>query len=266
MNTRVDIFFRLGRWSLIRLSLLADILVILTGAFKNSLLLARHGNAAVRKVLFKQIYFTGFEAAGIIVTIAVLLGTVIITQVVSLVGDNGSLTGKILVWVVLRELAPLLTAMVVIARSGTAIAAELGSMKINGEIDSLEMMGIPAERYLILPRVMGVTLSVVILTFYFVMSSCAASFLVASIGWHIPYQQFVQGIMLSLGATEIIVLVSKSLAFGMFIPAICCCYGLNVGRSATEIPQAATKAVMTSLFAVFFLDGLITCLASLSSP
>jgi phospholipid/cholesterol/gamma-HCH transport system permease protein len=265
MNNRADMFFRLGRWSLIRLTLVVDVLVMLARAFRNFLILARHGNAAVRKVLFKQIYFTGLEAAGIVVTIAVLLGAVIITQVVSLVGNNGSLTGKILVWVVLRELAPLLTAIIVTARSGTAIAAELGSMKINGEIDSLEMMGIPAERYLILPRVVGVTLSVVILTSYFVMSSCVASFLVASIGWHIPYQQFVQGIMLSLGATEIIVLVSKSLAFGMFIPAICCCYGLSVGRSATEIPQAATKAVMTSLFAVFLLDGLITCLASLSS-
>jgi phospholipid/cholesterol/gamma-HCH transport system permease protein len=264
MSERPDIFVRLGRWSLIRLTLASDIIAMLGQALKNLLPSLRHGNAAIRKVLFKQIYFTGLEASGIIVTIAVILGAVIITQVVSLVGNNGSLTGKILVWVVLRELAPLLTAIIVIARSGTAIAAELGSMKINGEIDAIEMLGIPADRYLILPRILGVTISVVILTFYFVLSSCIASFLIASFGWHIPYQQFVQGIMLSLGSAEIIVLFSKSLIFGLFVSAICCCYGLSVGRSATEIPQAATKAVMTSLFAVFFLDGLITYLASLS--
>ncbi len=264
MNNSSDIFGRLGRWSLIRLSLVSDVLVLLVRASRNLLPALRHGNAAIRSVLFKQIYFTGLEASGIIVTIAVLLGAVIITQVVSLVGNNGSLTGKILVWVVLRELAPLLTAIIVIARSGTAIAAELGSMKINGEIDAIEMLGIPADRYLILPRVMGVTLSVIILTFYFVLSSCIASFLIASFVWHIPYQQFVQGIMLSLGAAEVTVLVCKSIVFGLFVSAICCCYGLNVGRSATEIPQAATKAVMTSLFAVFFLDGVITYLASLT--
>jgi phospholipid/cholesterol/gamma-HCH transport system permease protein len=233
-------------------------------AFGNLFPVLRHGNAAIRSVLFRQIYFTGLEAAGIIVTIAMLLGAVIISQVVSLVGANGSLTGRILVWVVLRELAPLLTAIIVIARSGTAIAAELGSMKINGEIDALEMLGIPSDRYLILPRILGVTLSVVILTFYFVLSSFMAGFLISSFGWHIPYQQFVQGIMLSLGAGEVIVLFSKSLIFGLFVSATCCCYGLNVGRSATEIPQAATKAVMTSLFAVFFLDGLITYLSSIS--
>lgn len=264
MNNRAEIFVSLGRWSLIRLALVSDILALLGQAARNILPSLRYGSAAIRKVLFKQIYFTGLEASGIIVTIAVILGAVIITQVVSLVGTNGSLTGKILVWVVLRELAPLLTAIIVIARSGTAIAAELGSMKINGEIEAIEMLGIPADRYLILPRVMGVAGSVVILTFYFVLSSCIASFLIASFVWHIPYQQFVQGIMQSLGATEVIVLLSKSLAFGLVIPATCCCYGLGVGRSATEIPQAATKAVMTSLFAVFFLDGLITYLVSLS--
>ena len=264
MTEWADIFVRLGRWSLIRLTLVSDIIVMLGRAFRNFLPALRHGNAAISKVVFKQIYFTGLEASGIIVTIAVLLGAVIITQVVSLVGNDGSLTGKILVWVVMRELAPLLTAIIVIARSGTAIAAELGSMKINGEIDAIEMLGIPADRYLIMPRILGVTISVVILTFYFVLSACMASFLIASIGWHIPYQQFVQGIMLSLGATEVIMLFSKSLVFGLFVSATCCCYGLGVGRSATEIPQAATKAVMTSLFAVFFLDGVITYLASLT--
>jgi len=264
MNSRADIFARLGRWSLIRLSLVLEIIVMLGQALKNVLPVLRSGYAATSIVFLKQIYFTGLQASGIIVTIAAILGAVIITQVVSLVGNNGSLTGKILVWVVLRELAPLLTAIIVIARSGTAIAAELGSMKINGEIEAIEMLGIPADRYLILPRILGVSVSVVILTFYFVLCSCVASFLVASFVWHIPYQQFVQGIMLSLGVEEVIILFSKSLFFGLFIPATCCCYGLAVGRSATEIPQAATKAVMTSLFAVFFLDGLITYLASIS--
>jgi len=103
---------------------------------------------------------------------------------------------------------------------------------------------------LILPHILGVTTSVVILTFYFVLSSCFASFLIASLGWHIPYQQFVRGIMLSLGATEVIVLFSKSVIFGLFVSATCC-YGLSVGYSVTEFPKVATKAVMTSLFAVF---------------
>jgi len=167
-------------------------------------------------------------------------------------------TGKVLVWVVFRELGPLLTALIVVARSGTAIAAELGSMKINGELEALEMLGIPGERYLILPRIAGVAAAVVVLTAYFVLTAFVGGFLIASLGHHIPYGQFVQGVVASLGLGEVVVLGIKACAFGLAIPVICCHAGLSVGSSATEIPQAATRAVITSLFAIVLLDGLIT--------
>lgn len=254
----------MGRWAITRFIVIAEIIQIIIDALRDYLAAFRQGRTAIRLVFLKQVYFTGFEGSGIIVSIAVILGTVIIAQVVSLVGNDGSLTGKILVWVVLRELAPLLTAVIIIARSGTAIAAELGTMKINGEIDALEMMGIPTRRYLIMPRIMGVTTSFVVLTLYFVLTAFIGSFIIASLGWHLPYDQFIQGILSSLRITEVVTLFAKSVLFGLFVSATCCCYGLSVGRSATEIPQAATRAVMTSLFAVFLLDGLITYLSSLS--
>jgi len=254
----------LGHWFLVKVLFLYDVFQMLVQAFANSFRAVRQGTSAIKMVLLKQIYFTGFEAAKIIISIAVIIGTVIIAQIASLVGNNGSLTGKILVWVVLRELAPLLTAIVVIARSGTAIAAELGAMKINGEIEAIEMLGIPTSRYLVMPRIMGVTTAVVVLTIYFVLTSFIGSFLVVSFGWHMPYQQFIQGIVSSLGLKEVVVLLVKSTLFGLFVSTTCCWYGLSVDRSATEIPQAATKAVMTSLFTVFVLDGLITYLSSIT--
>ncbi|QEM68280.1 ABC transporter permease [Geobacter sp. FeAm09] len=254
-------FSALGRWAIIRFSIVMDILATMGRAGRS--VLSLEGRAAVRAVFMKQIYFTGLEASGIIMTIALILGTVIITQVVSLVGDNGFLTGKILVWVVLRELAPLLTAIVVIARSGTAIAAELGAMKINGEIEALETMGIPSEHYLIFPRVAGVTVSVVILTVYFVLTAFIGSFLIASVGWHVPYEQFIQGILAALGVKEVVVPLFKSVLFGLCTSATCCCFGLSVDRSVTEVPQVATKGVMASLFIVFFMNALVTYLSSL---
>lgn len=222
------------------------------------------GNPAIRTVLLKQIYFTGLEAAKIIILVALILGTVIVSQVLGLLGGaNGSLTGKVLVWVVFLELGPLLTAMIVIARSGTAIATELGSMKINGEITVLERLGIHPERYLLLPRVIGVSASVALLTVYFVLTAFIGGFLLVSIGRHVPYDLFLQGIIASLGLREVAVLAIKTVAFGTIIPLICCNAGMSVGTSATEIPQAATRAVITSLFSVFVLDGLITYLSSL---
>lgn len=262
-DSGVDLPRRIGGWLLSRFSFLADIvsrfILFLKCVFTSPSL----GNPAIRAVMHKQLYFTGLEAWKIIILVALILGTVIVSQVVGLVGGgNGSLTGKVLVWVVFRELAPLLTAMIVIARSGTAIATELGSMKINGEIDALELMGIPAERYLIVPRIVGVTTSVCLLTIYFVLTAFIGGFLIVSLGRHIPYDQFLQGIVTSLGLREVVVLAVKALCFGMAIPLICCQAGMTVGSSATEIPQAATRAVINSLFVVFLLDGLITYMAS----
>ena len=261
-TNQITMINSLGRFFLVRVLLLIDIVGMLTLAFRNALRACTHGTVAIRMVLLRQIYFTGLDAAYIIIVISVIIGTVIIAQVESLVGDNGSLTGKILVWVVLRELAPLLTAIIVIARSGTAIATELGAMKINGEIESIEMLGISADSYLVMPRIAGVTASIVILTVYFVLTVFVGSFIIANIVWHIPYDHLFQGIMASLGIKEIVMLFSKSIFFGLFISSTCCWYGLGVGQSATEIPQAATRAVMTSLFTVFVLDGLITYLVS----
>lgn len=257
-------FTSLGRIFVARMSIVYDVLSLLVQALGNMLTFFGQGRVPTRLVLYKQIFFTGLQAVSIIVSIAVILGTVIIAQVVSLVGANGSLAGKVLVWVVLRELAPLLTAMIVIARSGTAIATELGYMRINGEIDAIEMMGIPSARYLILPRVCGVTVAVVVLAVYFVLTAFAGGFAVASLVWHISYDQFSQGILASLGPNEIVVFFCKSVLFGLFVSAACCCYGLRVHKSSTEVPQMATRAVITSLFLIFFLDGLVTYLSSLA--
>lgn len=254
---------RLGAWVLHRILLCGTLSRYFLQTVISLISSPSLGNPAIRAVLMKQLYFTGFEAVKIILMVALIVGTVIVSQVVGLVGGgNGSLTGKVLVWVVFLELAPLLTAMIVIARSGTAIAAELGAMKINGEIAVLERLGIPAERYLLLPRMVGVCLSVMFLTIYFVLTAFAGGFLIVSVGHHIPYDQFIQGIVASLGLREVAVLASKGCAFGLIIPLICCNAGMSVGTSATEIPQAATRAVIASLFSVFVLDGMITYLSS----
>ncbi len=262
-ETYLPIFERLGSWILGRWQFFVRLLRQMLQVIFLLVTPPSINNSAISTVLFKQVYFTGLEAARIILLVALIVGTVIVSQVVGLVGGgNGSLTGKVLVWVVFLELGPLLTAIIVIARSGTAIAAELGSMKINGEIAALEQLGIQPERYLLLPRVLGVSASVVVLTIYFVLTAFIGGFLIVSLGHHIPYDQFIQGIVASLGLREVVVLTVKACSFGLMIPLICCNAGLSVGASATEIPQAATRAVITSLFSVFFMDGLITYLSS----
>ena len=212
----------------------------------------------VRSVLYKQIYFTGIEALGTIIVIGTLIGIVIITQVANIVGLNAPLTGKILIWTVVRELGPLFAAIIIIARSSTAISSELSSMKINRELDSLRTMGINPIDYLIVPRIVGVTVSVFILAFYFQVMAIAGGLVFTSIFWETPFFQHLKGIFSTLNFFEVMVSMSKSLVFGLIISAVTCYQGLSVHSSITEIPKAATKAVMQSLFLVLILDGVIT--------
>lgn len=220
------------------------------------------GNPASRKVLLKQIYFTGFESAKVIIVIALSIGTIIIAQSILLVGSgNASITAKALIWIVIREIGPLLTALIVIARSGAAISTELGSMKINGEIDTLVGLGISPISYLVLPRIISGILSVFALTIYFETAAIMGGFLVASIGWHLPAEQFFQGLYNTLTVQQLVISGVKSSLFGLIITITACQQGLSVGRSATMIPQAATRAVMSSILMVFIVDGIFAILA-----
>lgn len=221
-------------------------------------------NPAVNSVFTKQVYFTGIEAWPQLSIIATMIGIGIITQVGNLAGRNAELTGKILIWTVVREIGPLFSAIIIIARSGTAVVSELGSMKISGELDNLKTMGINPREYLILPRIAGVTMSIFILTFYFQMMAIAGGVVISAVFFlDVPLIQHIKGILSALRFLDVIVSTSKSLVFGAVISTIVCYQGLSVSHSITQIPQAATRAVMQCLFLVFVFDGLITFLSVL---
>ena len=256
-------FIAIGRTILCFINFAFDLAGMICRSWLDGVAALRAGIRPVREVFLKQIYFTGLQASSIILAVAALIGIVIITQVMSF-GDagSGSLAGKVLVWVVIREIAPLLTAIIVIARSGTAIAAELGQMKLAGEISVLESLGIPPSQYLVMPRIAGVTASVIILSTYFALASLAGGGILVCTAWQIPLEQIAQGFTAAMTLSDLVQLFTKGACFGIFISAICCRQGLRVGQSATQIPQAATAAVIQSFFAVFILDGVLTFLFS----
>ncbi|MBW2053961.1 MAG: ABC transporter permease [Deltaproteobacteria bacterium] len=212
----------------------------------------------VRQVLYRQIYFTGIEAVSKVAAVGALIGIVIITQVANIVGLNALLVGKILVWIVVRELGPLFSAIIIIARSSTAIASELGSMQVNGEVDSLRIMGIDPIEYLIVPRILGVTLCVYVLAFYFQLGAVIGGLILSSLFLDILFLQQLGNIFSAVGLFEIIISFIKCLVFGLLITSSSCYHGLRVRSSITEIPQATTRSVMQSLVLIFVFDGIIT--------
>ncbi len=214
----------------------------------------------VRNVLQRQIYFTGVQALGALTLIALIAGIVITTQITSLVGSHSSLTARILLWTLVRELGPLLSAIVVIARSSTAMASELAMMRIRGELDNLRRLGIDPLDYLIVPRVIGMTVSMIAITFYFQMIAIVAGLGFAALVGEFSFIQSLSSVFDLLDLTEVLASLVKALVFGVVIAGTSCLYGLRVQPSVTDLPRAVTRAVLQNIVMLFLLDAVITYL------
>ncbi len=223
--------------------------------------------APMKNVLARQILFTGLEATGFVSLIAVIVGALVVVQAQYWLMRLGqaSLIGPILTAVVLRELGPLLTNFVVIARSGTAISTELANMKVHGEVRALDAMGIDPFVYLVIPRVLGVAASTFCLTILFLAVTFVGGFAcmwVIELG-DIDMGLFFGNIIGAVTVRDVFSLLAKSIVPGLLTGALCCDEGLSVGPAATEVPIAATRGVMRSVGALFIVSLLISLMAYL---
>jgi phospholipid/cholesterol/gamma-HCH transport system permease protein len=155
-----------------------------------------------------------------------------------------------------------ITGFVVIARSGSAIAAEIATMMVNDEISAIEMQGINTLKFVVFPRVIGTCLSMVMLTIYFNAIGLLGGFAVGNLYAGITFNTFQTYIINAISMLDILTSVGKSAIFGLFISAVSIYYGFQA-FALTQIPQMTTKAVVSSIFFLFILDILITVTLSL---
>lgn len=203
-------------------------------------------------VISAQIYFTGFQAMPLISFLALAAGGVTILQSsanLSILGGTNIL-GNILVAIVVRELGPLLTALVVIARSGTAVASEVGNMRANREIEALESMGINPLSFIVFPRLIGGVISVMVLSFYFNIVALGGGFLLTKLMHDMSAYYYTDLLLNALGPEDIWIFLLKSSFSGFVIFIVSCYHGMSVKRSPTEVPIVTTQAVMNSIIYV----------------
>lgn len=237
----------------------------LWGTFWEAVAGARAPGAAAKQktrgVALQQVFFTGFQALPLVSAIAVFVGaTTIIQTRLMAPAMPGEMVGKILVAAIVRELAPLVTAIVVAGRSGTAIATELGNMKANLEVLALSSLGIDPPRFVVWPRLIGSIVSVLVLTIYFAMIAILGGFLIASFISSPSFDSIRSGFQEALRPTDLFLFLAKGVGLGTTIGVVCCHYGLRVQTSPTEVPQAASRAVMLSLFSAVALNTAATVL------
>jgi phospholipid/cholesterol/gamma-HCH transport system permease protein len=228
---------------------------------------ARAWPRTVRNVLARQILFTGYEAVTFVATVAVMVGLSVVLQTQLWLNRLGqsALLGPVLVMVVVREVGPLLANFIVIGRSGTAIATELGNMNVNGEVRVLDAQGLDPFTYLIIPRVLGVAISVFCLTVVFVVVSFISGYLsglLLGAGSGRP-GVFFDSVIGAIRPSDVLNLLAKTWIPGLLTGTICCVEGLSISTAVTEVPQAATRAVVRSITALFVSSALVSLLTYL---
>lgn len=203
-----------------------------------------------RRVYLKQVYFSGVQSLPLVLLVGAAVAGIIIGQLRNF-GESPKESIEILLTITLDELAPLLTAFLITARSAPAMASELATMQANSEVRLLARLGIPALDYLVVPRVTGMATGALLLGIYFSFAASVAGSLFAS-GVHFFDSLWMLAESLRIGV--VLVCLVKCVLFGAAISLVACQTGLATHGSYTEVPIAASRAVVRGLAFVLVID------------
>jgi len=236
-----------------------DITAISYFSFRELFITPASRRRAMLRVAAQQIVLTGVDALPMVAAVALLLGSVMIIQAGVNLHTVGAedLLGTMMVVVLIRELGPLLTAFVVIGRSGAAMCTELGDLQVGMQVKALHAMGIRILGFVVLPRMIAVVLAMMCLTIYFDLIAVMGGIAVATFTLGAPFAVFLDTLERSLGVTDVFITAMKGGLFGLAVAAICCHHGLSVRHAATEVPQATIRAILGSVTVCVLLDLLL---------
>lgn len=257
--SRID---QLGRFVTQNLEYTARVFMMVYLSLRATVLDQAQGLRTITGVIAAQVYFTGWQALPLITAMALTTGTILILQgLTNLTLLGGSdMIGNFLVVALSRETGPLLTALVVIARSGTAVASEVGNMRANREIEALESMGINPLSMIVFPRVVGGVISVLCLAFYFNFIALLGGFFFSRFFHNIPFSFYSESLTNAFAKEDLMIFLLKNSFSGMIIFVVCCYQGLSVKKSPHEVPQVTTQAVVNSVLYVVIFNLAVTAL------
>ncbi|MBF0183631.1 MAG: ABC transporter permease [Magnetococcales bacterium] len=210
--------------------------------------------------LLKQIHFIGIRSLFVIVLTAIFAGMVLALQgyyTLTRFGAEGML-GPAVALSIIRELGPVLSGLMVTGRAGSALAAELGIMRIREQVDALEVMGISSLQYLVVPRILAGLISLPILTVIFDVIGILGGYLIAVQLLEMSSGVYFSGIESAVVMRDITTGLIKAVSFGLIVTWICTFKGYHAKRGAEGVSQATTSAVVLSSVLILVCDYFIT--------
>ncbi len=254
----VDFLVRLGKWS-----------AMIAGNVVTGVSFFGELAAAALRVIFNpalsrptsMIYHMesfALRAVPIIVTINFLVGSIVEQQGLYQLRRFGASTYAIelIALLVLRELGVLLSSIMVAGRSGSAITAELGSMKMREEVDALRVMGMAPIEVLVLPRILALIFSLPLLTFIADIAGLGGGMVTAYVYEGISFQAFITRVQDYIGLNTFLVGLIKAPFMALVVGLIACVEGFRVQGSAESLGRQVTISVVNGIFMVIFVDGL----------
>ncbi|MXO62466.1 ABC transporter permease [Qipengyuania oceanensis] len=209
------------------------------------------------KALVHQMELVGVSALPIIGLMSFLIGIVIAQQGAVQLQQFGAetLTVNLVGRITLRELGVLMTAIMVAGRSGSAFAAQLGTMKLTEEIDAMRTIGISPMEALVVPRILAVTLMMILLGFYASVMAIVGGAFISNFALGIPFWNFLERIKDVVPVYDVWVGLVKAPVFGLIVGLTGCYQGMQVEGNSEEVGLRTTKAVVQAIFAVIVLDA-----------
>ena len=225
----------------------------------------RRWGRTVRGVFSRQFFSCGVQSVPFILILAVLVGISVVVQLWIWTGRLGQSQklGPLLVAVVARELGPLFANFVLIVRGGSAIATELGIMKVGGEVRVLDAQGVDPLLFLVMPRVVAMAVSAFCLTVIFVFVAFASGYGFSAFFGHASVNPgvFLMTVFKAMHPFDAIGFLVKCLLPALFTGVICSTQGLSVEGGVSQVPVAAKGALARSLFALFLTSAIVSMLA-----
>ena len=200
---------------------------------------------------------SGVDALPIIALIGVLLGLILAFQSAIPMRRFGAdiFVADLLGIAMLREMGPLITAIILAGRSGSAFAAELGTMKVREEIDALRTMGLEPVRFLVLPRVIAAVAMIPVLTvFANLFGLMGGAIVMRSLGY--PLVTYVNQVLSAVTVGDLMGGLLKSFVYGIVVAAVGCLRGLETKTGASAVGQSTTSAVVSGIVLIAIVDGL----------
>ena len=213
----------------------------------------------LRPLIVFEISRSGLRLLPMFLFIAAALGFLVIGQSVAVLARVGAINylGTIMVVVVVRELGPLVAALLVLARIGTANVVELGTARALGEVEALEALAIDPVHYLVVPRVIGMAVGIFSLTVYLILGALGSGYLWAFLQ-DVPLQpgDYFQQLAHALTGLDFVLLALKTSLFGFVIAIVTCYHGLAQPLRLEEVSFATVRAVAQSVIACVMFDAL----------